>query len=108
MEHGKPHSRWREAMKVIAGTLCYMLPLFWLWSATDYPDGLGVHIEAHGKVGLLENWWYSYLLIERHRPLDVLTFVYMWAAVLGLIGWIISGVVRERRYTDNERRDAKH
>lgn len=81
--------------KVLLGTLAYMIPLFWLWNRTDYPDSLGVTITAHGKAGLLENWYYSYLLVERHRVMDDLTFLYMWAPILGLIAWFAAKRLRK-------------
>jgi len=49
---------------------------------------LGIHIAAHGKTGLLENWYYSYLLLQPHHFLDVLTFIYMWAIVIGFVAWL--------------------
>jgi hypothetical protein len=84
-------------LRVFAGVIAYMIPLFWLWNRTDFPDGLGVHITAHGKVGLLENWWYSYLLVERHRPWDLVTFAYMWAVVAGFVAWIGWALWRDRQ-----------
>lgn len=74
----------------------YMIPLFWMWSSADYPDSFGVKITAHGKAGLFENWWYSYLLFRRPNVLDVALFCYMWAPVVGLVGWAIYVTLRER------------
>lgn len=79
---------WKKASLTIAVVLGYMIPLFVLWTNTDYPDSLGVHITAHGKAGLIENWYYSYLLLERHHALDDLAFAYMWAPVVGFLGWL--------------------
>lgn len=78
---------WKKALLTIAVVLGYMIPLFVLWTKTGYPDSLGVHITAHGKAGLIENWYYSYLLVERHRALDDVAFAYMWAPIAGFIGW---------------------
>jgi len=97
----------RSWWKTIIFTLAYMVPLFWLWSRTDFPDSLGVHITAHGNAGLLENWFYSYLLLERHRVLDDLTFLYMWMPVAGLILYVALPKLRGSRlslYAD-ERQD---
>src|SRR6185437_7616763 len=69
-----PKGRW---WKILLGSLAYFIPLFWLWNHIDFPDSLGIQITAHGKAGLLENWYYSYLLVERHRILDVFAFAYM-------------------------------
>lgn len=76
--------------KIILWSAGYMIPLIWMWSRTDYPDSFGVHITAHGRAGLAESWYYSYLLLKRHHVLDVITFVYMWSIVIGLIAWIAS------------------
>ncbi|MEO1969268.1 MAG: hypothetical protein ABGW87_11210 [Sphingomonadaceae bacterium] len=87
---GKNKSRNRRKTLLIVGlTLGYMVPLFWLWSATNFPDSFGVIIKAHGKAGLLEEWWYSYLLLSRPNALDLATFAYMWLPVVCLIGWAI-------------------
>ena len=93
----KKQSRWRDALKTIVVVLLYLIPLFWLWSRTGYPDNLGVHITAHGKAGLLENWWYSYLLLERHQLWDIVTFAYMWTAVAAIIGWVIWALMQDRK-----------
>lgn len=75
--------------KTILFSLAYMIPLFWLWSSTDFPDSLGVHITAHGKAGLVEDWYYSYLLLQRHHVLDIITFIYMWSIIVGFVCWIV-------------------
>jgi hypothetical protein len=90
-------SRWREVWPVLLISLGYMIPLFRLWSQTGVPDDLGVHITAHGKTGLLENWWYSYLLLQRHRLWDVGTFLCMWAAVVAVMGWIVRAIWQDRK-----------
>lgn len=74
--------------KIVLFTLAYLIPLFWLWSITDFPDSMGIHITARGKTGLLENWYYSYLLLQRHHFLDVVTFIYMWLIVVGFFAWV--------------------
>jgi hypothetical protein len=89
----------RSWWKTILWTLAYMIPLFLLWSSTDFPDGLGVHIAAHGEAGLLENWYYSYLLIQRHHALDVLTFLYMWAPIVGIAGWFAFRKLRHMKFS---------
>jgi len=94
-QENKP-SRWRQNLKVIVGTVTYMLPLFWLWNKDNYPDGFGVHITAHGKAGILESWWYSYLLVQRHHLWDIVLFVYMWAIVIAFAAWVIRGVWKDR------------
>lgn len=80
---------WRQRLLIIGTTLTYMVPLFWLWGASNFPDGFGVVIREHGKVGLLEEWWYSYLLLNRPNALNLATFAYMWLPIFGLIGWLI-------------------
>jgi len=81
----QPKGRW---WKILLATLAYLIPLFWLWERVNFPDSLGVQIAAHGRVGLLENWYYSYLLLGRHRFLDIVTFAYMWAPPVGYVGWL--------------------
>jgi hypothetical protein len=93
----KKQSRWRDTLKVMFVVLLYMVPLFWMWGRTGFPDDLGVHITAHGKAGLLESWWYSYLLLERHRPWDLVTFAYMWAAAAGILGWVAWVIMQNRK-----------
>jgi hypothetical protein len=91
----KPKGGWRGNLKIIVGTVAYMIPLFWLWSRDDYPDSLGIHITAHGKAGVIENWWYSYLLIERRHVLDIVLFLYMWAPLLAVIGYFAWPALRK-------------
>jgi hypothetical protein len=92
----QPKGRW---WKVLLATLAYMIPLFVLWDRTNYPDSLGVQITAHGKAGFLENWYYSYLLLQRHRALDVLTFAYMWAPIVGYVGWLVLPKMRGTKFS---------
>ena len=105
----KPKGGWRQNLTIIVGTVAYMIPLFWLWDRDGYPDGLGVHITAHGKVGMIENWWYSYLLVERHQGLDIALFLYMWAPLLAVIGYFAWPALRKIRgsnfsiYADDSR-----
>lgn len=79
---------WRKALLTFAGTIGYMIPLFWLWNRARWPEGFGITITAHGKAGLIENWYYSYLLIERPSLIDDVIFLYMWAPVVGFAGWL--------------------
>jgi hypothetical protein len=90
-------SKWRENLRIVFVVVAYMVPLFWLWQRTGFPDALDVHITAHGKAGLFENWWYSYLLIERHRIWDLVTFAYMWAAVVAVVIWLERSFLADRR-----------
>ncbi|MXP30098.1 hypothetical protein GRI58_14915 [Porphyrobacter algicida] len=92
MQAGKtPRKRksWRQKLVLIGGTIAYMVPLFWLWGKAHFPDSFGIVIDAHGRAGLLEEWWYSYLLLNRPNAIDLVTFAYMWLPVAGLIGWVI-------------------
>src|SRR5438067_12685369 len=83
---------WR--LEILGVAVAYILPLLLLWSATGFPDSLGVHISTHGKSRLLENWYYSSLLLRRHSLLDLITFLYMWAPILGLVGWLAFKLLR--------------
>src|SRR5262249_664736 len=86
--------------KTILFSLAYMIPLFWLWDRTGFPDSLGIHISAHGKTGVLEDWYYSYLLIERHTVLDIVTFLYMCAVVVGFAAWATLSWLKKRQVTE--------
>ena len=80
--------RYRCKAGLVTGA--YMIPLVGLWIWTDYPDGLGGHIDGFqwwtGK--LVGYYYYSYLLLERHRLLDLVTFIYMWAPVAAGTVWL--------------------
>lgn len=88
---------WKKALLTIGCIIVYMIPLIMLWTKSDYPDSLGVRITAMGKAGMIEHWWYSYLLVERHHPVDLVTFVYMWMPVAAYAGWIASVWLKSRR-----------
>ena len=75
----------------------YVVILIWLWAETDFPHSLGVDIAAHGKAGALLSWYYSYLLLERHALLDIVTFAFMWAPVAGFAWWIALEVRKDRQ-----------
>lgn len=78
-------SAWLKRALVVCG---YGALLLWLWIETDYPDSFGLDLGS-GKGAVLENWYYSYLLLQRHTLFDVATFVTMWAPVAGLILWLV-------------------
>ena len=86
-EPQKASVNWKTWFVALGSSLAYMIPLEMLWTKSSFPDSFGVHITAHGQTGLLENWWYSYLLIQRHRLVDVATFAYMWLPVAGVAAW---------------------
>ena len=79
---------WRKTLLTLGGTCAYMAVLFWLWSASGRPKSFGISITAHGRVGLFENWYYSYLLLGRPGLADYATFLYMWAPVVGFVAWL--------------------
>ena len=76
-------------MTMLLGALAYLTPFLILESNLNYPDCFGVHLSHNGRAAVLEEWWYSYLLIQRHRFWDIVLFLYMWGPLLGLIGWQI-------------------
>lgn len=91
--------------KILLWSLAYMIPLLWMWNLTDYPDSFGVEF-GRGKAGALESWYYSYLLLQRHHVLDVVTFIYMWAIVAAFLGFVASKLIRRTNfsfYSANER-----
>jgi hypothetical protein len=88
---GEPPQRvgWKKWLLITGFAAVYAIPLFfWLLRKIDFPDSFGVRITAHGKAGVFDTWWYSYLLVERHRPLDLVTFAYMWIPVVAFAGWL--------------------
>ncbi|MDE2302203.1 MAG: hypothetical protein KGK11_06550 [Sphingomonadales bacterium] len=103
----KTKGGWRRNLKIVAYTILYMIPLFWMWNKAGYPDGFGIHITAHGKSGLLENWYYSYPLIQRGQFLDIMLFIYMWAVIVLCAGWVAWSVIKSRRSRRNLRQQ-KH
>ncbi len=92
----KPKRKWRQALITLAATLGYMIPLFWLWTDIRWPESFGITIAARGRVGLFENWYYSYLLLKRPNLIDDFTFLYMWAPVVGFLAWIGWGLYTGR------------
>lgn len=78
--------RWRSFLI----TAAYMVPLIGLWVLIDFPDGLGVHPINNGYVWFRvgEYYYCSYLLLERHHALDIVTFIYMWAPVIAGAVWL--------------------
>ena len=90
----KPKRIWRQNLLLIGGTLGYMILLFCLWGETGRPESFGIRITAHGKAGLLENWYYSYLLLDRPDFWDILTFLYMWAPVAAGLMWLGRSLLR--------------
>jgi hypothetical protein len=77
----------RNWWRAVIIALVSMVPLFWLWDRTGFPDELGIHIDAHGKAGLPESWFYSYLparaaLAAGRRDLHVHVGDRRWAGPL--------------------------
>ena len=94
----------RSWWKTIIGVGAYIIPLFWLQSKTGFPESFGIHETSHGKGRMLEDWYYSYVFLERHTFLDVVTFLYMWAPVAGFVGWLVLRKLRGRKlslYAEN-------
>jgi hypothetical protein len=77
----------------------YFVPLFILQSLTDFPNSFGVHEMSHGRGRALEDWFYSYLLLQRHQVLDVITFAYMWAPIVGFIAWLVVPRLRKMNFS---------
>jgi len=88
---------WLHFQKILLIVGAYMIPLLALWMVTGYPDGFGVNIKSGGIGGLIENLWYSYLLLNHPSPLNVILFCYMWAPAVGLVIWVGRGVVKGLR-----------
>jgi len=99
----KRWSRWKTVFVMLA----YVAGLLWLWIQTDFPNSLGVQIAARGKVGAIEDWYYSYLLIERHRVLDVVAFLYMWGPIAGFIGWFAFRKLRGMNFSFYDDEEAR-
>ena len=91
-------SRWKAALVAAV----YMTPLIFLWIWTDFPESFGVQDRGYGWGRALEEWYYSYLLLQRHRPLDLVTFFYMWGGVAAVVAW----VARNRRKPNEKAPDS--
>ena len=88
----------RANWKMLLILIPYMFPLFWLWNRTNFPDSFGVHTDR-GKAGVFESWYYSYLLLERHKPLDLVAFAYMWVPVVGVVAWLVMPKLRTANFS---------
>ena len=100
-----PKGRW---WKIILFAFAWVVPSFWLMSEVRYPDSFGVHYQSStGRGQTAEQFYYSYLLLERHHLLDVITFAWMWAPLVGIIGWIVYAQIQSPKtpklpgYSDN-------
>jgi hypothetical protein len=86
---------WKQLVFAVA----WVIPTFWLMGQDDYPDSFGVHYQSKtGRGQTAEDFYYSYLLLQRHHVLDVITFAFLWAPFLGLIGWIAYPQLRKLRH----------
>jgi len=99
-EPAKATGKWHKNLAVIGITIAYMIPLFWLWTETGWPEKFGIRIVAYGKAGLFENWYYSYLLLRRPSLINDFTFGYMWAPILGFAGWLAWVLFRQITRSD--------
>jgi hypothetical protein len=87
-------------LKQMGAAIAYVVPCFWLWSLIDYQDLIGARwTRSSGRGETLEEWYYSYLLLERHHVLDLITFVYMWAPLAGFVGWIAFRALRRTKFS---------
>lgn len=84
--------------KIVLWSIGYMIPLFWMWSVTDFPDSFGVQVDR-GRAGVVEDWYYSYLLLQRHHVLDVVTFIYMWSVVAGFVAFVGLRLARKSNFS---------
>jgi len=88
---------WRKTLLTVGGTIAYLIPLFWLWHDTGWPESFGIRITDHGRAGLIENWYYSYLFLTGPNFIDLVAFLYMWAPVAGFLIWLGSAFYPDRR-----------
>ena len=83
-----PRRSLRRNLLLFAAVLAYIVPLFWLQGKAHYPDSFGLHLLAHGRGRLIEEYYDSYVLIERRHLWDVVLFLYMWAPAVAGLAWI--------------------
>ena len=88
--------RWRRNLVVLGVMLAYMAPLMWLWTMDSYPEGFGVHLAGSGRAIFVGKYWYSYLLAERHHPLDLIIFAYMWIGLGAIAVASVRGLLKDR------------
>jgi hypothetical protein len=87
--------------KWIAIVLFWMTGYFWLRGETDFPDSFAVRL-PHGQAGVFEEYWYSYLLLERHQPWDIALFVWLWGTAIAIFWYLRSRVTAKDAKSNNE------
>jgi hypothetical protein len=87
---------WLRLQKIALIVGVYFLPLFLLWTAAGYPDDYRLETKAHGAAAIIENWWYSYLLLKHPNAVGLLTFFYMWMPVVSALVWLIYITKKDR------------
>jgi hypothetical protein len=67
---------------------------FLLMDQDGYPDSFGIHYHSTtGKGMVVEQFYDSHVLVQRHHLLDIITFAWMWAPLVGAIGWVVYGLL---------------
>ena len=76
-------------LKWIFFVLLYGAGYLWLLGETDFPDSFGFKFD-HGNTGVFKEYWYSYLLLQRHRPWDIALFAWLWGSALAFVWYLRS------------------
>lgn len=63
--------------------IVWLIGQIWLSDLADYPKAFGV-VPLHGKARFYQEYFDSYLLLERPTSIDIGLFVWMWIPVVGL------------------------
>jgi hypothetical protein len=90
-----------KAIKSRRGWIIFLLvllwvgPSFWLMDQDGYPESFGIHYHSmSGRGQTAEQFYYSYVLLQRHHVLDVITFAWMWAPLIGTVIWVVYSLIR--------------
>jgi hypothetical protein len=89
-----------RAAKSRRGWIVFLFALVWigpsilLMDQDGYPDSFGIHYHSRtGRGQTFEQFVDSYVLLQRHHVLDVITFAWIWAPLVGAIGWVVYGLL---------------
>lgn len=85
----------RRAWIIFLFALLWAGPSFLLMDQDGYPESFGIHYHStSGRGQTFEDFYYSYVLLQRHHLLDVITFVWMWAPLVGILVWVVYAQIR--------------
>lgn len=78
----------RQVFIAFAVMVPWVIGWIWLMAKADYPESFGFSL-GHGKGAMVVALFESYLLVERHQWWDLALFTWMWAPIVGGLGWYL-------------------